>query len=186
MVDWPVPTRQWRRSNRQKERQRLHVPYALKVKASSCGPPRRAFLARSIACVAGPGRGGQLRTPSFPLAECLRRRQRPIFFCAGDFRSSRLDIQHTSCQIARVHEMSGKCVKEKGSEDVSNRATDKNNQPNTKKQQTTEADASGVFHATASKTCKRRENPKQISEQHSVFIVEAALACKDECPSEKG
>ena len=39
------------------------------------------------------------------------RRSQPksrFFFCAGDFRSSRLDIQHPSCQIAIVHDKSGK------------------------------------------------------------------------------
>ena len=61
---------------------------------------------------------------SAPAAQTSRSATISPFFCAGDFRSSRLDIQHTSCQIARVHEKSGKCVKEKGSEDVSNRATD--------------------------------------------------------------
>ena len=39
--------------------------------------------------------------------------QERVFFCAGDFQSSRLDIQHPSCQIALVHNESGKMLKRK-------------------------------------------------------------------------
>ena len=55
------------------------APYALKVEASPCGPPRRTFLARGggIAGMARPDRRARLRTTSFLLAEFCRRSQRP-------------------------------------------------------------------------------------------------------------
>ena len=74
------PHRRWQ-GNRQQGGQQRKAPHASVVKASSCGPPRCAALAGSIACGAGLGRGGQLRTPLFPLVECRRRRKRPNGDC---------------------------------------------------------------------------------------------------------